>query len=62
VSNYARDLIDCIGVSSEQTNNAYIKRNRGAHVKERILLVRRVRIEGYEASKISTKRELHKSR
>jgi putative transposase len=49
-----------LGVSSEQINNAY-KKEIDVDVKERILLVRRVRIEGQEASKIA-ERELHKSR
>ena len=44
----------------EQLNNAY-KKETDADVKERILLVRSVRIEGHEASKIAEK-ELHKSR
>jgi transposase len=44
----------------EQINNAY-RKETDADVKERILLVRRVRIEGHEASKIAEK-ELHKSR
>jgi transposase len=47
-------------VYPEQLNNAY-KKETDADVKERILLVRRVRIEGHEASKIAEK-ELHKSR
>ena len=47
-------------VYPEQLNNAY-KKETNADVKERILLVRRVRIEGHEASKIAEK-ELHKSR
>jgi hypothetical protein len=48
-----------LGVSSEQINNTYGK-EIDAYVKERILLVRRVRIEGHEVSKIA-ERELHKS-
>ena len=47
-------------VSSEQLNNAY-KKEIDSDVKERILLVRRVRIDGQEASKVA-ERELHKSR
>ena len=47
-------------ICSEQINNAY-KKEIDSDVKERILLVRRVRIEGHEASKIAEK-ELHKSR
>ncbi|MER5175707.1 MAG: helix-turn-helix domain-containing protein [Candidatus Nitrosocosmicus sp.] len=47
-------------VSLEQLNNAY-RKETDADIKERILLVRRVRIDGYEASKIA-ERELHKSR
>ncbi len=48
-------------VSSEQLNNAY-KNEIDSDVKERILLVRRVRIDGQkEASKVSEK-ELYKSR
>ena len=39
----------------------HIRKETNADVKERILLVRRVRIEGHEASKIAEK-ELHKSR
>lgn len=46
--------------SPEQLNNEY-RKETDADVKERILLVRRVRIEGHEASKIA-ERELHKSR
>ena len=51
-------LID--DVYPEQLNNTY-RQETNADVKERILLVRRVRIEGHEASKIAEK-ELHKSR
>ena len=47
-------------VSSEQLNNAY-RKETDAGVKERILLVRRVRIDGLEASKVA-ERELDKSR
>lgn len=47
-------------ISSEQINNAY-RKETDVDVKERILLVRRVRIEDHEASKIA-ERELHKSR
>ena len=47
-------------VSSEQLNNAY-KKEIDSDVKERILLVRRVRIDGQEASKVA-ERELHRSR
>jgi hypothetical protein len=47
-------------VSSEQLNNAY-KKEIDSDVKERILLVRRVRIDDQEASKVA-ERELHKSR
>ena len=47
-------------VSSEQLNNAY-RKETDAGVKERILLVRRVRTDGLEASKVAEK-ELHKSR
>ena len=46
--------------SSEQLNNAY-RKETDAGVKERILLVRRVRIDGLEASKVA-ERELDKSR
>ena len=49
-----------LGISSEEINNAY-KKEIDSDVKERILLVRRVIIDGQEASKIS-ERELHKSR
>jgi hypothetical protein len=52
--------LPALGVSSEQINNAY-RKEIDADVKERILFVRSVRIEGQEASKI-TERELHKSR
>ena len=41
-------------VSSEQLNNAY-RKETDAGVKERILLVRRVRIGGLEASKVAEK-------
>ena len=47
-------------ISSEQLNNAYNK-EIDSDVKERILLVRRVRIDGQEASKVA-ERELYKSR
>ena len=47
-------------VSSEQLTNAY-KKEIDSNVKERILLVRRVRINDQEASKVA-ERELHKSR
>ena len=72
-SNYARDLFSLVthfytslptivtdDVSLEQLNNAY-RKETDADIKERILLVRRVRIDGQEASKIA-ERELHKSR
>ena len=50
-----------MGISSEQINNAY-KKETDSDVKERILLVRRVRFDGQqEASKVA-KRELHKTR
>lgn len=49
-----------MGISSEQINNAY-KKETDSDVKERILLVRRVRIDGQEASKVA-ERELHKTR
>ena len=49
-----------VDASSEQLNRAY-KIETDAGVKERILLVRRVRIDGLEASKVA-ERELHKSR
>lgn len=49
-----------MGISSQQINNAY-KKEIDSDVKERILLVRRVRIDGHEASKVA-ERELHKSR
>jgi transposase len=49
-----------LGISSEQINNAY-KKEIDSDVKERILLVRRVRIDGQGASKVA-ERELHKSR
>jgi transposase len=48
------------GISSEQLNNAY-KKKIDSDVKERILLIRRVRIDGHQASKVA-ERELHKSR
>ncbi|HEY6537390.1 MAG TPA: leucine zipper domain-containing protein [Candidatus Nitrosocosmicus sp.] len=48
-------------VSPEQLNNLY-KKEKDSDVKERILLVRRVRIDGQkEACKVA-ERELHKSR
>lgn len=47
-------------VSPEQLNNAY-RKEIDSDVKERILLVRRVRFDSQEASKIA-ERELHKSR
>ena len=47
-------------VSSEQLNNAY-RKETDAGVKERIPLVRRVRIDGLEASKVA-EGELDKSR
>lgn len=47
-------------VSPEQLNNAY-RKEMDLDVKERILLVRRVRFDSQEASKVS-ERELHKSR
>ena len=49
------------GIFLEQINNAY-RKETDVDVKERILLlVRRVRVEGHEASKIA-ERELNKSR
>jgi putative transposase len=54
-------LSTLLGISSEeQINNAY-KKEIDSDVKERILLVRRVRIDGHEASKVA-ERELHKTR
>ncbi len=47
-------------VSLELLNNAY-RKETSTDVKERILLVRRVRIDRHEASKVAEK-ELHKSR
>ncbi|HXS59187.1 MAG TPA: winged helix-turn-helix domain-containing protein [Candidatus Sulfopaludibacter sp.] len=47
-------------ISSEQINDAY-KKEIDSDVNERILLVRRVRIDGQEASKVA-ERELHKTR
>ena len=49
-----------LGISLEQINNAY-KKEIDSDVKERILLVRRVRIDGQGASKVA-ERELHKTR
>jgi len=49
-----------LGISSEQINNAY-KKEIDSDVKERILLVRRVRIDCQQASKVA-ERELHKTR
>ncbi len=49
-----------VDVFPEQLDNAY-KKETDADVKERILLVRRVRIDGHEASKVA-ERELHRSR
>ena len=49
-----------VDASPEQLNRAY-KMETDADVKERILLVRRVRVDGLEASKVA-ERELHKSR
>jgi transposase len=46
--------------SEERLNNAY-KKEIDSDVKERILLVRRVRIDGQQASKVA-ERELHRSR
>ena len=54
----AADVV--VGASSEQLNRAY-KTETDADVKERILLVRRVRIDGLEASRVA-ERELDKSR
>jgi hypothetical protein len=47
-------------ISSEQINSAY-KKATDANVKERILLVRRVRIDDQETSKV-TEGDLHRSR
>ena len=49
-----------VDASPEQLDRAY-KMETDADVKERILLVRRVRIDSMEASKVAEK-ELHKSR
>jgi transposase len=49
------------GISSEQLNNAY-KKEIDSDVKERILLVRRVRIDGHQASNKVAEIELHRSR
>lgn len=46
--------------SEERLNNAY-RKEIDSDVKERILLVRRVRFDGQQASKVA-ERELHKSR
>jgi hypothetical protein len=40
-------------VSPEQLNNAYKKETDADDVKERILLVRRIRIDGHETSKVA---------
>jgi putative transposase len=50
-----------LDISSEQINNAY-KKEIDSDVKERILLVRRVRIDGQQASNKVAERELHKTR
>jgi transposase len=52
--------LPALGISSEQINDAY-KKEIDSDVKERILLVRRVRIDGQQASKVA-ERELHKTR
>jgi hypothetical protein len=52
--------LPALGISSEQINDAY-KKEIDSDVKERILLVRRVRIDGHEASKVA-ERELRKTR
>ncbi len=57
---YVTLVIAAVAVSQEQLSNAYRKKI-DADVKERILLVRRVRIYGQEASKVA-ERELHRSR
>ena len=49
-----------VDASPEQLNRAY-KMETDADVKERVLLVRRVRIDSLEASKVAEK-ELHRSR
>jgi hypothetical protein len=49
-----------LDISSEQINDAY-KKEIDSDIKERILLVRRVRIDGHEASKVA-ERELRKTR
>ena len=49
-----------VDASPEQLDMAY-RVETDAGVKERILLVRRVRVDGLEASKVA-ERELHKSR
>lgn len=46
-----------IAVSSEQLNNAY-RRETNEDIKERILLVRYVIIDGHQVSKVVTEREL----
>jgi len=53
-------LVTVAAASSEQLNNAY-RKETDADIKERILLVRRVRLDGLEASKVA-ERELDKSR
>ena len=50
--------MDTLVVSFEQLNNAYTK-DTDFGVKERILLVRRVRIDGLEASRVA-ERDLDK--
>jgi hypothetical protein len=49
-----------VSLDLEQLNNAYKKEIDG-DIKERILLVRRVRFDGMEASKVA-KRELNRTR
>jgi hypothetical protein len=49
-----------VSISSEQINNVY-RKETDTDVKERILLVRQVRMDDQEASKVA-KVELHRSR
>lgn len=53
-------VISAVVVSHEQLNSTY-KKETDSNVKERILLVRRVRFDGLEASKVAEK-ELNRTR
>ena len=61
VYSYRYVFLPTLGISLEQINNVYKKRDRFGCKRKNILLVIRVKFDGQEASKVA-ERELHKTR